>query len=111
MPAAAPINRRLEQRTRSRERLLDAASRRVADRRYAATSISDIREECGLPAGSIYWHFGSKEELLAAVMERGADRWFADLPSWHVLQGIPERRLAKSLEVVAERLAAHPEFL
>jgi AcrR family transcriptional regulator len=83
----------------------------MATRGYAATSISAISDACRLPPSSIYWHFESKEGLLAAVMERGAARWFADLPSWHDLPGSAARRLARSLDVVAQRLAAHPEFL
>ena len=111
MAVAVAANRKLEQGTRSRERILDAASRLMAERGYAATSIADIRAKCGLPASSIYWHFGGKEELLAAVMERGANRWFADLPSWRRLRGTAEERLAQSLDAIAERLAAHPQFL
>ena len=29
---------------------------------------------------SVYHYFGSKDGILLAVMERGADRFFADLP-------------------------------
>ncbi len=64
----------------SRELILDATERLMATQGYAATSISHIRRETGLPASSIYWHFGSKEGVLAAVMERGAQRYFAQLP-------------------------------
>lgn len=110
MAVAAPT-RTLEKGSRSRERLLDVASRLMADRGFAATSVSRICEEARLPPSSLYWHFGSKEELLAAVMERGAQRWLADLPSWHGLPGDAEARLARSLEEIATRLAAHPEFL
>lgn len=111
MQPAATTNRRLEQGVRSRERILEAASRLMASRGYAATSISLIREECGLPASSIYWHFGSKEELLAAVMERGAERWFESLPSWREGPGGPEERLTRALSVLAARLGEQPEFL
>ena len=104
-------NRKLEQGSRSRERILDAASRLMASRGYAAATISLISQECRLPPSSIYWHFGSKEELLGSVMERGAERWFADLPSWHDLPGNAEERLEQSIAVIAKRLAAHPEFL
>jgi AcrR family transcriptional regulator len=64
----------------SREQILDATERLMSTQGYAATSISHIRNETGLPASSIYWHFGSKEGVLAAVMERGADRYFAQIP-------------------------------
>ena len=34
----------------------------------------------GIPMSSVYHYFGSKDRILLAVMERGADRFFADLP-------------------------------
>src|SRR5687767_10421400 len=77
---AASMTKRQQQGQSSRELILDATERLMATRGYAATSISDIRSACGLPASSIYWHFGSKEGVLAAVMERGADRFFAAIP-------------------------------
>jgi AcrR family transcriptional regulator len=75
----------------------------MATRGYAATAISDIRKACGLPASSIYWHFGSKEGVLAAVMERGAQRFFAAIPA----EGTAEQQLA----VAARLQAEHPDFL
>jgi AcrR family transcriptional regulator len=39
------------------------------------TSIAAASAKCGLPAGSIYWHFKDKEDLLAAVIERSFETW------------------------------------
>jgi AcrR family transcriptional regulator len=87
----------------SRELILDATERLMATRGYAATSISDIRKACGLPPSSIYWHFGSKEGVLAAVMQRGADRFFAAIPTTDDVQA--------QLAVVSRLQAQHPDFL
>ena len=70
-----------QQGEQSRELILDATEKLMGTRGYAATSISDIRKACGLPPSSIYWHFGSKDGVLAAVMERGAQRFFAAIPA------------------------------
>ncbi len=70
---------------------------------YAATSISHIRRETGLPASSIYWHFGSKEGVLAAVMERGAERYFAQIP-----RNSPDIETQRA--AVAKLMVANPEF-
>lgn len=104
-------DRRLEQGARSRERILDSASRLMANRGYAATSISAISHDCGLPASSIYWHFASKEELVAAVMERGAERWLASMPSFKHFSGTVAERVAAVFANFADRLEEHPEFL
>jgi AcrR family transcriptional regulator len=89
---------------RAKDRLLDAAERLMSDRGYAGTPVSAICAEAEVAATSLYWHFGSKEGLLATVMERGAQRWFAALPEW-----------GDSIESVvrdgADAVAEHPVFL
>ena len=91
----------------SRERILDAAERLVGERGYAAASISMIVRASGLPASSIYWHFGSKEDLLAAVVERGAARWHAAQARWPQYGG----NLAAFLAGTGDAVAEHPQFL
>jgi AcrR family transcriptional regulator len=97
------LTKKQQQGENSRELILDATEKLMATRGYAATSISDIRKACGLPPSSIYWHFGSKEGVLAAVMERGAERFFAAIPGG----GTPERQLT----VLADLQSQHPDFL
>ncbi len=55
----------------TRLRILDAAARVFARRGYADTRLSDIAEEAGTFAGSIYYHFESREELVEAVLTLG----------------------------------------
>jgi AcrR family transcriptional regulator len=98
-----PLTKKQQQGEQSREVILDATERLMSTRGYAATSISDIRKECGLPPSSIYWHFGSKEGVLAAVMERGADRFFAAIPAADDARG--------QLVVLSTLQSQHPEFL
>jgi AcrR family transcriptional regulator len=92
-----------QQGEQSRALILDATERLMATRGYAATSISDILKACGLPPSSIYWHFGSKEGVLAAVMERGADRFFAAIPTSEDADG--------QLAVLSRLQSQHPLFL
>ncbi len=54
--------------------LLEAAARCFVRDGYAASSMRDIAAEAGMQAGSIYYHFASKEELLVAVHEEGMRR-------------------------------------
>ncbi|MBI5735089.1 TetR/AcrR family transcriptional regulator [Mycobacterium adipatum] len=98
-----PPTQRQRQGEDSRELILDATERLMATQGYAATSISHIRRETGLPASSIYWHFGSKEGVLAAVMERGAQRYFAQLPR---SSGDIEAQRAAA----AKLMVANPDF-
>ena len=56
---------------RKREQLLLAAAKVLAERGYAGTTMADIAELAGTQAGSIYYHFASREELIEAVLRRG----------------------------------------
>jgi AcrR family transcriptional regulator len=71
-----PLSRRREQGARTRDRVLAAATDLMAERGYSGTTISAISKASGVMPASIYWHFESKEGLLAAVIDRAAERWF-----------------------------------
>ena len=113
MTHEAPVlTARQEQGTRSREEILDAAERLMGSRGYAATSISTLSKECGLPASSIYWHFGSKSGVLGAVMERGSRRFFAANDISRIpMPDEPADRLAAVLRTSSEAIHEHPQFL
>lgn len=51
-----------------REEIVDIAKRLFATRGYAATSMRDIADACGLLAGSLYSHFRSKSQILELVL-------------------------------------------
>lgn len=54
-----------------RDRILDAAASRFAELGYAETSLRLIAGDIEMKAGSLYYHFGSKDDLFASVLERG----------------------------------------
>ena len=54
----------------TKERILNVAERLFADRGFPATPLRDITSEAGVNIASVNYHFGSKEALLAAVLER-----------------------------------------
>lgn len=54
----------------TKERILDAAERLFADEGYAATSLRDITKEADVNLAAVHYHFGSKIELLKAVLSR-----------------------------------------
>jgi AcrR family transcriptional regulator len=61
---------RAEQRASTRDALIDAASEVFAERGFAAASVDAIADRAGYTSGAIYDHFGSKEGVLVAVVER-----------------------------------------
>ncbi|MEV4152920.1 TetR/AcrR family transcriptional regulator [Nocardia salmonicida] len=51
--------------------MIEAAARILVDQGYAATRLSDIAAEAGMQAGSLYYHFDSKESLVEEVLRYG----------------------------------------
>lgn len=57
--------------TQSRMRILDAAARVFRHKGYAATTLNEIAEAAEMKAGSLYYHFESKEQILEEVLNIG----------------------------------------
>jgi AcrR family transcriptional regulator len=110
MPVRAEVtpNRR---GVKSRELVLDAAECVMAEHGFEAATLARVVEEAGIPMSSVYHYFGSKDGILLAVMERGADRFFADLPEWNRRAGRPAEHLARVLSAAIGTLERHPSFL
>jgi AcrR family transcriptional regulator len=96
---------------RSRQIVLDAAERVIAVQGYATASLASIVEEAGIPMSSMYHYFGSKEGVLLAVMERGAERFFESLPEFAQRNGTPEEHLNAVLDTAIAALETQSDFL
>jgi len=96
---------------RSREAVLDAAERLMAGHGYDAATVAALVDEAGVPASSIYHYFGSKEGVLLAVMQRGAERFFELLPTPDRRLGSQSEHLQALVAAVATTLESNPDFL
>ncbi len=96
---------------KSRELVLDAAEQVMARHGFQAATLARVVEEAGIPISSVYHYFGAKDRLLLAVMERGAERFFADLPEWDRRAGRPVEHLTQVVATAASTLERHPDFL
>ena len=54
-----------------RQRILDESARLFSQKSIASTSMRQIAQKCGIQAGSLYYHFKSKDEIIAEVLELG----------------------------------------
>lgn len=95
---------RSPRKARTRAALLEAAARVYARRGFDGATVDEVAEEAGFTKGAVYSHFGSKENLLLALLDEhlaaqigeqialfdpsrdswerpriGADRWMAGL--------------------------------
>jgi AcrR family transcriptional regulator len=60
---------RSERRAQTRAALLEAAARVYARRGFAGATLEEVASEAGFTKGAVYGHFGSKENLLLALVE------------------------------------------
>src|ERR1039458_552292 len=56
--------------TDTKDKILNAAERLIGEQGYAATSLRQIIAEAGVNLAAVHYHFGSKEDLLDAVVAR-----------------------------------------
>jgi AcrR family transcriptional regulator len=96
---------------RSRALVLDAAERVMAADGFEAATIARVVEEAGVPLSSVYHYYGSKDGVLLAVMERGAERFFADLPDPDRRVGRPGDHLRRVVVTAVQALERNPNFL
>lgn len=86
----------------TRAELLDGATKVFAERGYQAATVDEIVAKAGLSKGTFYWHFDSKEQLFAALLEARVDRPVGALIE--ITRSAPEE--AATAPVVSHGLAA-----
>ena len=104
-----PARHRAPDRTRAD--ILDAATAEFSEKGYAGGRVDRIAARTRTTKRMIYYYFGGKERLYAAVLERlyGAMR---DAEAALDLDALPPAEaLLRLVEVTFDHHAAHPEFV
>jgi TetR/AcrR family transcriptional repressor of nem operon len=83
--------------TDTRRNILDAAQRIMARKGYSAVGLNEVLAEAGVPKGSFYHFFASKDAFGEAMLKAYFADYTADM----------DRVLARSGESAAERLTAY----
>lgn len=91
---------RSQRSAESVERILQATQELATELGYEGTTIAKVSKRSGLPTGSIYWHFGDKDKLFAALIGRYVDAWF-DRYDWTVREG--EHPVARMTAIMTMR--------
>lgn len=55
----------------TRERILQCAAQVLAEKGYAGSTLADIADRAKTKAGSLYYYFDSREEMIREIMTRG----------------------------------------
>ena len=90
--------------TRTRAEIVAAAEAHFATRGYEAARLEDIATEVGIRRAAIFYHFGDKQELYAAVLDNIFGGWSDVLPS----AGSVAERLETSLRAWIDYIARRP---
>ena len=84
-------------RQMTRQALVEAAAEAFARKGFYGASLEEIAEAAGFTRGAIYSNFGSKEELLFAVLEFSIDRQ---------IQAVSETMEGRRNDAIADAIAA-----
>jgi AcrR family transcriptional regulator len=105
----------------TRESLLLGASRVFARMSYSRARLKDIAEESGISEGALYFHFGNKSQIAAAILEAQQDRMTAVLTTslaeagsgleklFAVMQGLGKLVATDEVVQAGITLASEPE--
>src|SRR5215210_2637072 len=72
-PKPVSEGRLARRKARTESAILDAAERHFLERGYESTKVDDIAHDADVAVGSLYNHFGGKEALYQALIERALD--------------------------------------
>ncbi|ROS75696.1 TetR family transcriptional regulator [Curtobacterium sp. PhB130] len=75
--------------TDSRQAILDAGQRTIAHKGWAAVGLNELLAEAGVPRGSFYYYFKSKDVFGEAMMQEYFREYLADMDEIFERQDLP----------------------
>ncbi|MUL66847.1 hypothetical protein BOO86_20400 [Mycobacterium sp. CBMA 234] len=93
---------------RTRAAILDAAEVLLSHRSADAIKVDDVAEVSGISPASVYGHFGTKDALVDAVVERLLDTSMATLAAAYARDGSPFEQVQEAGRAYMQLLVEHP---
>lgn len=116
MTKIARIRRRDEPEVR-REQILDEAMRIIGQRGYYGFTVQELAQRCGLSNAGLLYHFGSKDQLLVALVQELEGREAAVMAPLVAAAELEQERgdasapaLREVLRTMVARGSAEPEL-
>jgi AcrR family transcriptional regulator len=107
--AASPERQRDPERTRNE--ILEVATREFAERGYAGARVDEIAARMRTTKRMIYYYFGGKEQLFVAVLERAYAEIRHAEQEVDVDQLDPLSALRRIAELTFDHHESHPDFI
>jgi AcrR family transcriptional regulator len=95
----------------TRREILAAAMKEFAEKGLKGARIDDIAAQTRTTKPMIYYHFGSKERLYAAVMEEAYGGMRSQEQGLHLDELPPDQAMQRLVEVTFDHHARHPEYV
>jgi AcrR family transcriptional regulator len=92
-------------------RLLDAAEELFAEYGYAATSVRRLAAAVGVNPALVHYYFGTKRELLRAVMERALEPMARAIAAMQSTGSVRVEQVAELMFSMASRHPAMPRLI
>ncbi|MBX5449717.1 TetR/AcrR family transcriptional regulator [Thermogemmatispora sp.] len=100
-PSTAPRSWKEKQRQEREALILQAAEEVFCEKGYHEASIDEIAARVGIAKGTVYLHFPSKEDLLAALFRRDTEQVIAEVEA---IAAVPGRSAREKLEEILHLL-------
>ncbi|HEV2656622.1 MAG TPA: TetR/AcrR family transcriptional regulator [Ktedonobacteraceae bacterium] len=97
-----------EEQQKTRERIIAATSKVLAEKGYDATTLREISREAQVAPGLVHYYFGGKDQLLVEVLQ-DAGRRFSQIMEQLVQHAPPDQSLEAVLAQIHERVEQEPE--
>jgi AcrR family transcriptional regulator len=94
----------------SRERIISAALRLVADQGYAGCSVAEVARQAGVATGTVYQHFPGKAALVAEVFRTASQREVDAFTRAAGLESGAVDRITAAVETFARRALRSPRM-
>jgi AcrR family transcriptional regulator len=90
---------------KTRKRILDAAAKLFCELGYAGTTVREIGKEARIEAGSIYYYFSSKDDIISEILDIAMSELIRNVR--HSIDKIPENTDFRELIYILIRSHLH----
>jgi AcrR family transcriptional regulator len=96
---------------KTRESIMLAAMELVCTRGYAGTSVDMVCKRAKVVKTAVYWHFGSKAGLMAALVDSANTLWIDTIEAQVAQAEAPVERLDRLLRTMREVITTRSQML
>jgi AcrR family transcriptional regulator len=94
----------------SRDHILESAAEVFSQKGYNGASMSDIAEAVGLQKATLYHHFGSKQEILAELLDRAMSIVTRNMALVLLMDRPPDEKIKIAMQTYLQVLCEQPDL-